>query len=269
MKLLSITGGKGGIGKTTISINLSLALSKLKKKVLLFDADLGLANVDIMLDLHPIKTLKDYINATASIDEICVPGPEGIQVIPGSSGVEDMANLNQEQVMNIINGFSALSGSIDIMLTDLASGISMQNVHLTLASQEIILVICDEPAAIMDSYAILKLFSQKYGRTKFGIIVNKAKDLKNSYSTFIRFQDVCEQFMNVSLHYLGFVPADDYVLLASREHKPVTQAYPFSPASRAYDELAKSVLSWLDDAAINGGIQYFYENQIETKTLKG
>lgn len=269
MKLLSITGGKGGIGKTTISINLSLALAKLKQQVLLFDADLGLANIDVMLDLHPKKTLQDYINARATIEEICVPGPDGIQVVPGSSGVEDMANLSQEQVMNIINGFTGLSANIDVMVTDLASGISMQNVHLTLASQEIILVVCDEPAAMMDSYAILKLFSQKYARTKFGIIVNKAKDLKNSYSTFVRFQDVCEQFMNVSLHYLGFVPSDDYVLMASREHKPVIQAYPFSPASRAYDDLAKSVLSWLDDTTVNGGIQYFYENQIEPRTLKG
>lgn len=262
MRIISITGGKGGVGKTTISVNLALQYAKMGKKVLLFDADLGLANVHVLLGLKPKKDLHDYMNGNCELHEICIDGPHGLKIIPASSGIQKMAELSSLESIEIIRSFSTLTHEIDMMIIDLAAGISSQVIEMTHASQDILVVICNDPASLMDSYAVIKILHQKYGRDRFGVVVNKAKNLQEGYDVFSHFQDAIAKFINVSLHYLGHVPQDDYVNMASRERSPVVDKFPASEAAIAFNDLCHGINHWHHDNMVAGGIHFFFERLI-------
>ncbi len=264
MKVISVTGGKGGIGKTTISVNLAISFAKAGKKVLIFDADLGLANVDVLLGLKPTRTISDYVSGQCSLSDICMEGPHGIKVIPSSSGMQNLAELSSEQAIDIIHSFSSLTEKIDIMLIDLASGISRQVIDFTHAAQNILVVICNDPSSFIDSYAVIKILNQQYGRMKFGIVVNKVKNMQEGYSVFLRFHETVSRFMNISVEYVGFVPNDDYVGIAARENVAVTERFPMSPASSAFRDIQSGISSWAEISPLSGGIQFFFEHLVQS-----
>ena len=268
MRVICVTGGKGGIGKTTISINLAIAFAKLKKKVLLFDADLGLANVDIRLGLSPEFTINDFLTGQCDLNQVCVTGPEGIQIIPSSSGIQGMAELNAAQSCELIRSFSGLVSDIDIMLIDMAPGISSQVIEFTHASQEILMVVCNDPASLMDSYAIIKILHQKYGRSRFGVIVNKVQDIKEGYAVFSKFQAAIHKFIHVNLEYIGHLPQDDFVGIAACEAVSVVDKYPHSQVAKSFMELCQGIEHWQQDNITEGGIQFFFERLIENRVVK-
>lgn len=263
MRILSITGGKGGIGKTTISVNLSIAYAKMGKKVLLFDADLGLANVDVLLGLKPKMNLHDYMMGNCELSDICMQGPHGLKIIPAASGIQKMAELSSMESVEIIRSFSSITDEIDVMVIDLASGISSQVIDMTHASQDILVVICNDPASLMDSYAVIKILHQKYGRDRFAVIVNKVRNTQEGYDVFSNFQDAIARFMNVSMHYLGHVPQDDYINIAARERAPVVEKFPSSSAAIAFHHLCHGINHWQHDSAVAGGIHFFFERLIQ------
>ncbi len=265
MRVISITGGKGGIGKTTISINLAVALAQMKKKILLFDADFGLANVDIRLGLNPKKTLHDFLIGECELSEICITGPHGLRIIPSSSGIQKMVELSSLESAELIRSFSTLTEDIDIMIIDMAPGISNQVMDFTHASQDILIVICNDPASLMDSYAIIKILHQKYLRGRFGIIVNKVKNLQEGYDVFSRFQEVVAKFFNVNMNYIGHIPQDDYINIAAHERVAVIDKYPHSNAASAFKSLCDGINHWRDESAITGGIQFFFERLIQNR----
>lgn len=269
MKVLSITGGKGGIGKTTLSINLSVALAKLQKKIILFDADLGLANVDLLLGLKPKKNLHDVLTGTASLKDICLKGPHGIQIIPSASGIEKMADLDLHESVTLIHRFAELTDNCDLMIADMAAGISKQNIHFTHAAQDILIVICNEPASLMDSYAVIKILHQRYARSRFGIVVNKVKHQQEGADVFNSFHEATSRFLNISMQYLGCIPQDDYILHAVRQHDAVVSRFPFCEASRAFTGMAELILTWLEETTLSGGIHYFFEKLVQDKTQLG
>jgi flagellar biosynthesis protein FlhG len=268
MRVISITGGKGGIGKTTISVNLAVSYARSGKKVLIFDADLGLANVDVLLGLKPIKTIHDYINGQCSLNDICITGPYGIKIIPSASGIQKLADLTPEQSIEIIRSFSMLTGNIDIMLIDMASGISRQVIDFTHAAQNILLVVCNDPSSLMDSYAVVKILHQQHRREKFGIVVNKVRNLKEGYSVFLRFQETVLRFMNIGVEYLGYIPNDDYIGIAARENVAVVDQFPVSPSAIAFNDLSRGIYTWGEETAIMGGIQYFFEQLVQSVDTK-
>ncbi len=267
MRVISVTGGKGGIGKTTISINLALAFAQRNKKVLLFDADLGLANVDVMLGLKPKQNLHDYLSGACTLDDVCVTGPYGLNIIPAASGIQKMAELSSAEAYELIRSFSSLTRDIDVMIVDQASGISSQVMDFTHASQDILIVICNDPASLMDSYAVIKILHQKYGRSRFGVIVNKARSLQEGYDVFAKFQSAIGQFITISMQYLGHVPQDDYVGMAARERTAVVHAYPYAESSAAFGNLCHGISQWQQDVAAAGGIQFFFERLIQNHSL--
>ena len=261
MHVIALTGGKGGIGKTTISINLAVMLAK-TKRVLLFDADLGLANVDVLLGLQAKKTLKNFIEQQCSIEDLFLQGPNQLKIIPGDSGTQLMSELSSSESTKMIQAFSSITETFDYMLVDLASGISSQVINFTQAAQTIMLIICNDPASLMDSYAVIKLLFKKYGRSKFGIIVNKVKNQGEAYHIYNSFQNVVSQFIDISLNYYGFIPHDDYISLATRAQMAVVEKYPLSPATQAFAELTLAIHALEKQHDITGGIQYFMEKML-------
>lgn len=266
MKVLAVTGGKGGVGKTTVSVNMAIALAKMGKKVLIFDADLGLANVDVMLGLKPKKTIYDLVRNNANINDVCIKGPAGIQIIPSASGIQELVDLDKDKSIEIIRSFSALNGDFDYMIVDLAAGISKQVIDFTHASQHILLVVCNEPSSIIDSYAVVKILHQSCAREKFGVIVNKVKSLNESHQVYLNFQHTVNKFMNVNIEYVGYLPNDDYIKIAALENVSVVDKYQYSPSSLAFMDLAKGVVTWSKEAESIGGIQFFFEKIFNIET---
>ncbi len=264
LRIISITGGKGGIGKTTLSVNLAVAFAKLKKKVLLFDADLGLANVDVMLGLHPLKTLHDVFAGECDLADVCIRGPHDIKIIPSASGIQKMADLSSAQSIELIRSFSSLTDNIDIMIIDLASGISNQVMDFTHAAQDIIVTICNDPSSLMDGYAVIKILHQKYARSRFGIVVNKVKSPAEGYQVFSKFQDVAAKFINISLHYLGHVPQDEYISMAARERVAIVDKFPQTAAAMAIQNLCQGIHHWRNENSIVGGIQFFFDRLVKS-----
>lgn len=265
MRVISVTGGKGGVGKSTISVNLAISLAKMQKKVLLFDADLGLANIDVMLGLNPQKTIHDFISGQCSLDDVCVTGPHGIKIIPAASGIQRMAELSSLESGELIRSFSSLTSEFDIMLVDTAAGISNQVIDFTHASQDIMVVICNDPASLTDSYAVIKILHQKYQRQRFGIIVNKAKSMQEAYDVFSKFQSAAGKFIHVSMNYLGYVPQDDCIFLSTRERKAVVDRFPSASSAIAFNQIGHGLLHWQDEKKLTGGVQFFLEKIINTK----
>jgi flagellar biosynthesis protein FlhG len=262
MKVISITGGKGGIGKTTITVNLAVAFAKAGKRVLIFDADLGLANVDVLLGLKPKKTIEHVMSGECTLNDIVITGPHGIKIIPAASGIQSVADLSMQQASDLIHSFSTLAEKMDIMLIDLASGISRQVIDFTHAAENILVVICNDPASLMDSYAVIKLLHTKYGRNNFGVIVNKVRNLREGYQVYLGFQETIAKFMNLSVEYVGYIPNDDYVGMAARENVTVYDRFPISQASQAFRDLQSGIQIWASQAPASGGIQYFFERLI-------
>lgn len=265
LRVMSITGGKGGIGKTTISVNLAVAFAKMGKKVLLFDADLGLANVDVILGLKPKKTIYDVLTGGCSIQEVCVTGPYGLKIIPSASGIQKMAELTALEYIELIKSFSILADDLDVMLVDMASGISSQVIDFTHAAQDILVVICNDPSSLMDSYAVIKILHQKYARSRFGIIVNKVQSHYEGLDVFSKFQQVINHFINVSMHYIGHVPQDDLIGIAARERVSIVDKYPQAKASVAFQGLTHAINSWRDSDSLAGGIHFFFEKLIHSR----
>lgn len=263
MRVISVTGGKGGIGKTTLSVNLGISYAKAGKNVLLFDADLGLANVDVILGLKPKQTLHDYMQGKCELKDICIKGPHGITIVPAASGIQKMAELSLSESMSLIHSFSTLTDDIDIMIIDMASGISNQVIDFTHASQDILVVICNDPASLMDSYAVIKILHQKYGRNRFGVIVNKVMGMQEGYNVFSKFQTVVSKFININMNYLGHVPNDDYIGIAARERMSVIDKYPLSPSAMALKSLCHGINHWQENEPVMGGIHFFFDRLIQ------
>lgn len=265
MRILSVTGGKGGIGKTTLSVNLAVAFAKKKKRVLLLDADLGLANVDVLLGLETHQTLYDVLSGKCELKDICVAGPHGLKIIPSPSGIQKMTELSSPEYTGLIRAFSSYVEDLDMMIVDTASGISNQVMDFTNASQDILVVICNDPSSLMDSYAVIKILHQKYARKRFGVIVNKTKSEYEGLQVFSRFQDAVSKFIDVSMHYLGQVPQDDYIHLSAKDRVSIVDKYPQAPSVMALNQVCHNIINWNDQNTPSGGIQFFFERLVETQ----
>lgn len=264
LRVISVTGGKGGIGKTTISVNLAIAFARMKKKVLLFDADLGLANVDVMLGLHPDKNIHDVLSGECELKDVCIQGPHDLKIVPSASGIQKLADLSSAEAVELVRSFSTLTDDVDVMIVDMASGISSQVMDFTHASQDILVVICNDPSSLMDSYAVIKILHQKYARRRFGIVVNKVKSSYEGFNVFTKFQETTAKFIDISMHFLGHIPQDDYVNIAARERVSVVDRFPQSDAALAFSNLCHGINHWSDDSSLAGGIHFFFERLVQS-----
>ena len=259
VRVIAVTSGKGGVGKTNISVNLAASLSLAGQRVMLMDADLGLANVDVLLGLEPHFDLQHVISGEKSLDEIIVEGPLGIHVVPASSGVERMAELTSVEHASLIAAFSELKQPIDVLIVDTAAGIADGVVSFAKACQEVIVVVCDEPTSLTDAYALIKVLSMRHGIKQFQILANMVKDESQGLNLYEKLLNTTDRFLEVGLKYLGAVPFDEQLRQSVRAQKPVIEAYPRSPAAKALVRIGEKINRWpLPDQA-TGYLQFFVE----------
>ncbi|HRY14329.1 MAG: MinD/ParA family protein [Candidatus Competibacteraceae bacterium] len=263
VRVICVTSGKGGVGKTNITVNLALALSLQNQSVMLLDADLGLANVDVILGLHPLYNLSHVISQERTLEEIIIAGPNGVRIIPASSGIKHMAELGPEENAGLVNAFSELNDSLDIMLIDSAAGISDSVVTFCRAAHEVVVVVCDEPASITDAYALIKLLSQDYDVDRFHILANRVVTAQEGRELFTKLVKVSDRFLDVTLNFFGSIPEDPQLRKAVQAQRAVVEAFPGSRSAEAFHRLATQVVSrWPMPRTASGYLQFFIERLI-------
>jgi flagellar biosynthesis protein FlhG len=267
VQVIAVTGGKGGVGKTNVSVNLSLALADLGRRVMLLDADLGLANVDVLLGLTPKRTLADVINGECDLKDVLIQGPGGIRIVPAASGTQSMVQLSPMQHAGLIQAFSEIGDNVDVLVVDTAAGIGDGVVSFVRAAQEVIVVVCDDPTSITDAYALIKLLNRDYGMNRFRVLANMAHSPQEGRNLFAKLTKVTDRFLDdVALQYLGAVPYDESVRKAVQKQRAVYEAFPRSKCSLAFKAIAQKVDSWPLPANPRGHLEFFVERLVQPST---
>jgi len=266
VRVLAVASGKGGVGKTNVSVNLAISLANKGQKALILDADLGLANIDVMLGLHPKYTLHDVFSGEKKLQDIVLEGPAGIKIIPASSGIQEMAELSTIQHAGLIQAFSEYTDEVDVLIIDTAAGISDNVITFSRAAQDIIVVVCDEPASITDAYALIKLLNRDYNIHRFHILSNFVHSAQEGRSVYEKLARVSDQFLDVALDYMGFVPFDDFLKKAVKRQRAVVEAYPRSKASTSFKTLAERTQKWPIPKIAAGHLEFFVERLIQGNT---
>ncbi len=238
-KIVAVTSGKGGVGKTNVVANLSVSLSELGKKVVVLDADFGLANLDVLLGLTPRYHLGHVLFGNKSLAEVMIQGPKGIRIIPASSGLQRMSELTLAQRNHLIESFTHLDSDTDYFIIDTAAGISRNVIHFLLSAQEVIVVSAPEPTAIVDAYAVIKIILAEDHKKSIQVLINSADHAEEAHEVFCQINSVVKRFLNREIDYLGHIEHDAHVPQAVRSQMLVTHRFPNAPASRCFRNLAR------------------------------
>jgi len=261
VRVIAIASGKGGVGKTSVSVNLAMTLAMAGQDVLLLDADLGLANVDVQLGLQPSRNLSHLLAGECGIADLVLPAPRGLKVIPATSGTRHMAQLGITEYAALVHAFSDYRAPLDVLVIDTAAGISDSVTVLSKAAQEIIVVVCDEPASITDAYALIKVLSRDFGVARFRVLANMVRNDMHGKRLFENILRVTDRFLKVVLDYAGSIPDDEFLKRAIRRQSAVVDIFPGARSSRAFQLLADSSNTWHGEAAGHGELAFFSERQ--------
>jgi len=258
-RVICVSSGKGGVGKTNIVTNLGHSLAQAGKKVLILDADLNLANVDILLGLTPRYNLHHVFMGEKSLQEVVIQGPAGLLILPASSGIMELADLSEHQRLYFLTEMEAMSAAIDIMLIDTAAGINNNVIYFNLAAQERIVVLTPEPTSLTDAYALIKVLSGRHNVKKFRILVNLARSEKEALLVFKKISMVADRFLDsLSLDYLGHVPYDSKLPQAVRQQRLVSDIFPQAQASRIFAKLSERLCREEPEIKTDGNIKFFW-----------
>ncbi|WP_051327928.1 MinD/ParA family protein [Desulfatirhabdium butyrativorans] len=241
-RIIAITSGKGGVGKTNIVANLGISMVKLGKKVMILDADMGLGNLDILLGISPKYNLSHVALGEKRFSDIIVEGPGNIRILPAASGIQELSQLSKAQTAHLLSELYRVLDPVDILLIDTAAGISSNVLHFNAISQEIIIVTSPEPTAITDAYAIMKILSLQYGAKSFRLLVNMVNDIQEAHEVYRQLSLVAERFLDIHIEYLGHVFFDRNVVRGVKLQQVVTISNPTTMASRCYESLAAKIL---------------------------
>lgn len=269
-RVLSFTSGKGGVGKTNTVVNIAIALARQGKSVLVVDADFGLANVDVMLGIRPMYTIQHVIEGKKSLEEVIVPGPEGISFIPATSGVESMLSLDNFQRLAFMDALERSALRFDYLLIDTSAGIGSDVLYFNSASSEIVCVVTPEPTSLTDAYALIKILTSKFREKSISVVVNNVRGTpkeaeKEAAGTWRRLAQAVERFLHLNIKYLGYIPADDSVVEAIKEQRAVLEVFPSGQSSLAITRMASKIDEEFYDNRIKGGMQFFFQNLLEAQ----
>lgn len=258
--VFSVTSGKGGVGKTNISVNLACALTKMGKRVVILDADLGLANVDVVLGLAPKLNLFHLFHEGMTLEKILFDTPYGFRILPAASGVSDMVNLTTGQKLDLLESMDYLEADIDHLIVDTGAGINDNVLYFNIAAQERLVVLTTEPTSLTDAYALIKVLKLNHGVDHFRVLVNMAKDERTAKEIFVKLYKACDHFLSgVSLDLVGFIPMDPMVRKAVINQTPFMQMAPGCPASLAITRAAERITTWKVTAKADGNIKFFWK----------
>jgi flagellar biosynthesis protein FlhG len=260
----AITSGKGGVGKTNVVANLAAALILKHKRVLVIDADLGLANLDLFLGVKPKYTLADFFAGAASLDEIITVSRNGILLLPGASGVQEITALRRDQKLALLTELDALTHEMDLVLIDTASGISDAVTYFTTAAQEIIVVVTPEPSSLTDAYAVVKVLASTYHEKHFRILANNVSGEEEACRMFDTLSRTALRFLNASLDLLGWIPRDPQLMGSVARAQMVVDDALDAPSAQAFLSIANRLLdSIAAGVRVKGNLQFFFQRMLE------
>lgn len=266
VRVIAVSGGKGGIGKTSVAINLGRYIQASGKNVMLLDADLGLANIDVLLGLTPKFNLSHVIGSQQKLEDIILEGPGGMKIVPASSGVANMATVSSHEQAGLIRAFSELRDVPDVLIVDTAAGIHSNVVNFCVAAQDVVITVCNEPASITDAYALIKILWRDYGINQFRVLANMVSSNEEGYELYSKLSAVATRYLQVSLDYMGAVPFDSYLRKAISKQKPILDSYPNAPAALAFQKIAKRVNGWTWDSQRGGTrLEFFVEHVLASQ----
>jgi flagellar biosynthesis protein FlhG len=266
-RVVAITSGKGGVGKTNIVANLGFALSQLGKKVLILDADFGLGNLDVLLGVAPKYNISHVIRGDKTIEEILEEGPGKIKILPAASGIQELTQLTHDQKMQFFTHLDRLIDDMDILLIDTAAGISSNVMDFNVMAHEIIVVVSPEPTSITDAYALMKVLSLKYAEKSCKLLVNQVASPREAQDVFRQLDLVTDRFLDIRIDYFGCVLRDDNLTRGVKHQRLVSDLYPESKASRCFSELAKRMSKLSPASRPKGNTNLFWHHLVRTTPL--
>lgn len=267
VQVIAVTGGKGGTGKTNIAVNLSLALAAAGRRTMLLDADLGMANVDVLLGLEAHSTLLDVISGDCRLEDIILDGTDNLMVIPAASGINQLANIGVSECAGLVRAFSDLKDPVDTLVIDTATGISEVVTSFCSAASEVLIVVCNEPASFRDSAAQIQMLSSVYGVSRFRILANMVKSASESDDVFRIMQGLTSANHNIICSHAGFIPFDDHLRKAVSQHQAVVDAFPRSRSAMALKNLARRVIAWPRPDRAGGHLEFFVERLVKNEEI--
>jgi flagellar biosynthesis protein FlhG len=259
VQVIAVTGGKGGTGKTSIAVNLATALAQSGRNTLLLDGDLGLANVDVQLGLTPRCTLEHVLRGERTLQEVILETATGLRVVPAASGIARMAALAPGEQVTLIEAFNSLPAHPDVLVIDTAAGIAPPVLHFCQAAQHVLIVLRDEPTALTDAYAMVKILSRNHGVRRFRVLANMIRRAGQGEAAFRRLQRVTDRYLDVLLEYVGEIPEDASLQRAVQAQRSVIEAFPESQAARAFRRLARTTDGWGLPEGPSGRLEFFLE----------
>lgn len=262
-RVIAVTSGKGGVGKTNIVANLGYAFTGLGKKVLILDADLGLGNLDVLLGLAPKYNLSHVLTGEKSISEIMVEGPGQLLILPAASGIQELTQLSKQQKVQILSELDEVIDRMDVLLIDTAAGISSNVMDFNVIAQEIIVVVSPEPTAITDAYALMKVLALKYAEKNCQVIVNLASTAQQGKEVFRQLNLVTERFLDMRIDYVGSVLFDANVTNGIRQQKLVSDLFPDTCASKCFQDLAHRIIAHPPTQMPKGDSHFFWHHLME------
>jgi flagellar biosynthesis protein FlhG len=263
IRVIAITSGKGGVGKTNIAANLAYHLSQMKKKTLILDADMGLANIDVILGLAPKYNLSHVLSGEKALADVILEGPGGMQILPASSGIQEMAELSKGEKLALLDELGEFGGELDFLLIDTAAGIAGNVIYFNVAAREIIVVVSPEPTSITDAYALIKILYSNYGEKRYMLLANMVRNSSEAREVFLKVSNATSHFLNLSIDYLGYVLDDTRVTDAVRRQKAVAEIFPDSRASKCLQSIARKLCKLQPEFCESGSLKFFWKSIVD------
>jgi len=259
LRVVAVTSGKGGVGKTNLTANLSVLAAKAGKRVLVIDADLGLANVEILLGISPKHHVGDLIDRSVGLESVLATGPHGVCVLPAGNGVQTLTNLDDDQKRRLVHALDPLEDRFDLVIIDTGAGIGDNVIFFVGAAQEAILLVSPEPTSLTDAYATVKVLSQQVGVRHFNVVVNPAPHEMAAKDIYRKLTAVTDRFLSANMRYLGFLPHDDNLHRSVMAQRALVDLYPHSPATRALVSITEKFLSDAPPPHLDGGLRILWK----------